>query len=121
MTWDQVRALRRAGMGVGSHSHRHPVLPMAGDEAVRDELVRSKAALEAALGGEVRTLAYPVGRFDERAKAAAREAGYALAYSYCTGASRLEEFDPYEVRRVPVEHWMSPAEFRSTAAFPMLT
>lgn len=121
MTWDQVRALRRAGMGVGSHSQRHPVLPMAGDETVREELARSKHALENALGEEVRTLAYPVGRFDERARTAAREAGYALAYSYCTGASRLDSFDPYDVRRVPVERWMSAAEFRSTAAFPMLT
>jgi peptidoglycan/xylan/chitin deacetylase (PgdA/CDA1 family) len=108
-------------MGVGSHSQSHPVLPMADDETVREELVRSKAALEAALGEEVRTLAYPVGRFDERAKRAAREAGYALAYSYCSGASRLGAFDPYEVRRVPVERWMSPAEFCAIAAFPMLT
>jgi len=31
LTWDQVRALRRAGMGVGSHSYSHPILSMVDD------------------------------------------------------------------------------------------
>ena len=89
-------------------------------DTVRRELVGSKAAIEAAIGEPVRTLAYPVGRFAEETKTLAREAGYELAYSYCSGASRLKDMDMMDVKRVPVERDMPPREFRAIAALPFL-
>ena len=40
MTWDQVRALARAGMDVESHSRTHRVLQTLDDDALRSELAR---------------------------------------------------------------------------------
>ncbi|MBA3821180.1 MAG: polysaccharide deacetylase family protein, partial [Deltaproteobacteria bacterium] len=49
MTWDQVRALARAGMDVESHGRRHRVLQTLDDETLDDELAGSRAELEAQL------------------------------------------------------------------------
>src|SRR5262249_44148887 len=62
MTWDQVRALARAGMDVESHGRRHRVLQTLDGAALDDELAGARRDLEAELGRPVRAVAYPVGR-----------------------------------------------------------
>jgi len=121
MTWEHVRSLRRAGMGVGSHSHTHPVLSQADPETVRREMWLSRMALEERLKERVRALAYPVGHFTNGTKALAREAGYEVAYSYGGGVTFLGSADLFEVRRMPVERFMSRAYFRTMLALPFLT
>lgn len=79
MGWDGLRALAGAGWEVGSHSCRHPWLPACDDARLRDELERSRAAVEQRLGLRCDTLAYPFGGLDARVIAAARAAGYAAA------------------------------------------
>ncbi|HTM67837.1 MAG TPA: polysaccharide deacetylase family protein [Candidatus Binatia bacterium] len=76
MTWDQLRAMRDAGMAVGSHTVYHPYLKKADDETLRREVVDSKAKIEAELGVPVTAFAYPFGLYDERVTAAVRDAGY---------------------------------------------
>lgn len=120
MTWDQVRALRDAGMGIGSHSFSHPVLPMVDQRTVSHELTRSRFMLESRLGEPVQMLAFPVGSFREGTKELAQRAGYDLAYSYSSGASFLGRFDPYEVRRLAVERHHSLSLFRARSAMPFL-
>lgn len=120
MNWEHIRALQDAGMGVGSHTHTHPILPHAQGEAVREELTRSRRILEERLGRKVSTLAYPVGRFDDGVKVLAREAGYEIAYSYCSGASTLRALDMFHVRRVAVERDMSLPYFKTLVAAPFL-
>src|SRR5678816_2281439 len=62
MTWDQIRALARAGMDVESHTRRHRVLQTLPPAELEDELAGSRKELEAQLGRPVRVIAYPVGR-----------------------------------------------------------
>ena len=121
MNWDHVRGLRKAGMGVGSHSYSHPILSMADKEAVRVEMARSKSAIEEQLNERIRALAYPVGCYTNGTKTLAREAGYEIAYSYSSGASFLRSADLLEVRRIGVERFMSPAHFRAMLAVPFLS
>jgi hypothetical protein len=52
-----------------------------GDDELRRELVESREALEDRLGRLCRTLAYPYGDEDRRVPAAARAAGYSLAFA----------------------------------------
>ena len=118
MTWDHIRCLRRAGMGVGSHSYSHPVLPLTDEATTRREMVQSKSAIEQALGEKIRALAYPVGSFSNGTKALAREAGYEIAYSYCSGSSFLGSVDLLQVKRIAVEKYMSDAYFRTMLAMP---
>jgi len=66
------------------------------------------------------SLAYPVGAFREETKALAREAGYQLAYSYCSGASFLRSLDRFDIRRLPVEKEMSLPYLRAALSTPFL-
>lgn len=75
-----VRRLRDFAAEISSHTRSHPILPKLTDEALRDELVGSRAALCQLLGA-CDGLAYPNGDSDERVQAAAQAAGYKYAVS----------------------------------------
>jgi peptidoglycan/xylan/chitin deacetylase (PgdA/CDA1 family) len=105
MTWDQARALVASGMSVGSHSRTHRDLGRLTEDEQRAELVESKRLLEAELGREVVSLAYPYGwpgTYDATTSRLAREAGYRVAFSSVEGFNRPGSTDPYAVRRLGV-------------------
>jgi len=79
MSVEQLRDVARRGWEVGSHTRTHPWLPTLDDAALADELVGSKADLEALLELPIRTLAYPFGAYDERVARATLAAGYEAA------------------------------------------
>lgn len=60
----EVRSLAAMGQDVESHSMTHPDLTTLSPEARREELVRSRATLEALTGQPVRHFAYPYGAYD---------------------------------------------------------
>ena len=73
-----------AGMGqwaIGSHSARHHRLTDLPPDSARDELVRSKAQLEALAGTRIDDFAFPYGAYGESLVQAARAAGYARIYT----------------------------------------
>lgn len=79
MTVEQLREVHAAGWEVGSHTRTHPWLPRLEAGPLRDELVRSRAELRAALRVPCVSLAYPFGAHDDRVVAAAQAAGYETA------------------------------------------
>jgi peptidoglycan/xylan/chitin deacetylase (PgdA/CDA1 family) len=140
MTWDDVRALRDAGMDVQSHTRRHRVLQTLGAEDLGDELAGSRAELERELCAPVRAIAYPVGRSIARIPAirnAIIAAGYEVGFSNASGVNVLgrgpgrapgrtpgrgpgRTIDPLDVRRIAMDP-SCPAElFRSQLAIPRL-
>lgn len=62
MTTGQLQALHGAGMEIGGHTDRHPILAKLDRDAARDEIVAGKAWLESRLGSPVRLFAYPNGK-----------------------------------------------------------
>jgi peptidoglycan/xylan/chitin deacetylase (PgdA/CDA1 family) len=76
MSWDQVRGLAADGHEIGAHSHTHPQLDMLPAATSRDEIFRSKRLIEDALGGEVRSFAYPHGYHTARVRAQVAAAGF---------------------------------------------
>jgi peptidoglycan/xylan/chitin deacetylase (PgdA/CDA1 family) len=62
MSWAEARELVAAGHEVGSHTWSHPVLAMLGAEEAKDELRRSKSAIEEKLERTVTSMAYPFGK-----------------------------------------------------------
>lgn len=62
MSSDQVRGLRRAGMQIGAHTVRHPILAKLPDERAVEEIAEGKRQLESILGERVGLFAYPNGR-----------------------------------------------------------
>jgi peptidoglycan/xylan/chitin deacetylase (PgdA/CDA1 family) len=81
--WEALKAMQRAGVIIGSHTHTHAVLTREDDATVLEELKRSRSVLEAGLGARVRHFAYPDGRFDPRVLRAVTAAGYRYAYTIC--------------------------------------
>jgi peptidoglycan/xylan/chitin deacetylase (PgdA/CDA1 family) len=105
MTWDMVRALRRAGMSVGAHTVTHPVLANHPAERQHHEIAGSKRRLEEELGEPVTAFSYPEGTpaaFDARTRAIVHALGFELAFSFYGGHRRFADWDPYDVRRATV-------------------
>jgi peptidoglycan/xylan/chitin deacetylase (PgdA/CDA1 family) len=118
MSWDQIRALRDGGMGIGAHTHNHPILARLSEAEQNSELMMSRDRLRSELGTSVEALAYPVGdrrAFSTLTKRLAYELGYRVGFSYYGGANRTGKVNPYDIRRVAVERYHSIPMFRTRA------
>lgn len=124
MTWDEVRAMRDAGMDIESHTRTHRVLQTLDNDALRDELAGSRADLAAALGTPPRTVAYPVGRTIAHLpgiRAAVESAGYTAGFSNASGINYMwRKPDPLDIRRIAIDRSQSLAMFRAQLAVPQL-
>lgn len=123
MTWDHVRALRRAGMDVQSHTSTHRVLQTIDEVTLERELVESRDVLERELGEPVRAISYPVGKplhLSPTIRTAVKKAGYELGFSNGTGTNHRWDFDPLDARRLAIDINASDASFRSMLALPYL-
>jgi peptidoglycan/xylan/chitin deacetylase (PgdA/CDA1 family) len=98
LDWPALRALQRAGVGIGSHGASHCDLRRLPDRELDSELAGSRRLLEDRLGAPVRALAYPFGRADARVQEAARAAGYTLGFSMCP-PRRPAAVDRFALRR----------------------
>jgi peptidoglycan/xylan/chitin deacetylase (PgdA/CDA1 family) len=89
---DDIRALRDAGMGIGSHGIAHRDWSRLDAAALRAEVEGSKAALEAVLGERVTAAGVPFGRYGAAVLRALRDAGYAVAWTSDGGPAREDAF-----------------------------
>jgi peptidoglycan/xylan/chitin deacetylase (PgdA/CDA1 family) len=124
MTWDDVRTLRRQGMGIGSHTDSHRVLLTLPPAALAGELADSRAALEELLGEPVTTIAYPVGRAISQVvpvRQAVAAAGYELGFTTRPGVNRLSAADdPLDLLRLSVDRGLPDGLLRTYFTFPGL-
>lgn len=81
MNVDELRALKREGWTIGSHSATHQRLSALDGGRLEAELAQSRAALAAATGEEPSWLAYPYGDFTPGVRDAASRAGYRVAFA----------------------------------------
>jgi peptidoglycan/xylan/chitin deacetylase (PgdA/CDA1 family) len=105
--WQDLRSAARAGIAVGSHGRHHR--PLAGLEAValQDEVAGSLENLRAQLDRVLPVLAYPNGRHDHAARAAALAAGYQAAFTTEVGRNGAGT-DMFCLRRISVKAWDTP-------------
>lgn len=96
-----LRALRDAGMGIGSHSVTHPMMNDLPDREIDRELRESKRFLEDLLGMEVGGFSVPGGRVSGRVTRRAKEAGYDAVLTSLPGTNGRGT-DPYRLKRIPV-------------------
>jgi peptidoglycan/xylan/chitin deacetylase (PgdA/CDA1 family) len=99
--WDEVRELAAAGVTIGSHTRHHRRLSRLPAAERAAELVGSLAELRDNVPGAAAVIAYPNGDHDDAVCEAARQAGYALAYTTEKGRNDAAA-DPFRLRRVSV-------------------
>lgn len=123
-SWDDVKALRDAGMEVHSHTRTHRVLQTLSPEEIADELRGSREELESVLREPVRALAYPTGRPIAARPDIARavlDAGYDVAFENAGGVNRrFPTPSPLTLRRIPMAAGMSPERFETILLLPLL-
>lgn len=123
MSWAQLREMSANGMEVGSHGVGHRMLAKLPAARMRAEIVGSRQRLQAKLGVPAQVISYPVGgadAFDEAVVTAVRAAGYTMACSYISGATRFTHGTRYALRRLPVERDIDGAWFEAILALPEL-
>jgi peptidoglycan/xylan/chitin deacetylase (PgdA/CDA1 family) len=102
MTSTQLRDLHAAGMGIGAHTVRHPILARCDDALARREIDESRSVLEDLLGERITLFAYPNGKlgsdYDVRHAEIVRSLGFDAAVSTNPGASRHGD-DLFQLRR----------------------
>ncbi len=114
MNWQEIKALRAAGMTIGSHTRTHRELGILPQDQLESELKGSKRDIEAALGESIWSIAYPVGHPLAGAPAVLQElkqAAYEVGFTYGTGVQPLSHVNPFDVARLGVERDWSLARF----------
>lgn len=99
VNWDELRAMAKAGIEIGAHTHTHCRLPRVEAPQLSTELDEPRLRLESEVQRPVVSLCYPNGSpqdYDSQIIAAAEKAGYRSAVtSYFDGKLG----DMYELRR----------------------
>jgi len=102
MSWSHIRQLLDDGHEIGSHSARHPILPLVDDDTLRREVADSRHLLEEQLQHPVRSFCYPNGDHDDRVVNAVKAAGYSQAVTTRYGINRRNA-SPWTLRRVDLQ------------------
>jgi peptidoglycan/xylan/chitin deacetylase (PgdA/CDA1 family) len=101
MGWDEIVALERAGIAIGSHMMTHPHATGLDDESLIREGALSRFTLEARLDRPVTSLALPFGDHDGRVVEALTLCGYRHIYT-CEEAIASSGGDPLRIPRFNV-------------------
>lgn len=100
MRWSEVADLAGSGVvTIGSHACSHRPLSRLDAPTRQHELAESRRLIQARLGREVDTIAYPDGAHDDATVAATRAAGYQLAFTTVRGTVAPTS-EPLRLRRV---------------------
>jgi peptidoglycan/xylan/chitin deacetylase (PgdA/CDA1 family) len=107
MSWDDVRALAKAGVAVGAHARRHRRLAGLPHDELVDEAAGSLADLRREVPDATPILAYPHGSHDVAAREAAAAAGFEAAFTTEKGRNGLAT-DRFCLRRISVHGFDGP-------------
>ena len=103
LSWQEIKEMRSSGLiDFGSHTlGAEPLVDKKTDAALKEQIVDSKAFLEARLGERVDIFSYPGGLFNDKIKRMVKDAGYFCAVATSPGA-RFSDDDPFIIKRVRV-------------------
>jgi peptidoglycan/xylan/chitin deacetylase (PgdA/CDA1 family) len=97
----QVQELAGMGFEIGCHSMTHAYLPDLDDSRLQTEVAGAKVQLEKTLGQAIEHFSCPGGRYDQRVKRVAREAGY-RSVTTSQAHANSQSSDPFALARVAV-------------------
>ena len=108
LDWDEIKALRAAGICFGAHTVSHPVLTQLPPFAAEAEMRDSKRAIEAELGESVDTFAYPYGARDASTRALAQP-HFRIACSVQLGYAETTS-DLMDLERLDMYYWRAQSD-----------
>jgi peptidoglycan/xylan/chitin deacetylase (PgdA/CDA1 family) len=119
---NDVRALRAAGMRVGTHGMDHRSWRGLDDDDLTAELVEARGAIAEAAGSAVDVAALPLGQYDRAVLAALRRLDYRVVYSSDARRARAGAwFQPrYSVRADDTAHSVREAVLATPRAHERL-
>lgn len=92
--------LRDTPVRIGSHTLTHPYLPAVDPAQLKDEIQFSKLKLEGLFAREIKTIAFPLGGFNQQVLTEVEKADYLCACSTNRGESK--ELNRFALRRIKV-------------------
>jgi peptidoglycan/xylan/chitin deacetylase (PgdA/CDA1 family) len=120
MNWDQIRALRDAGVHIGHHSYAHAHLPTLKPEEIRADINKASDRFETELGFVPAIFGYPYGEYGNEVKSVVRKAGFKAAFGQQSGVA-YSGLDRFELPRFAMsENYGGIGRFRLAAnALPL--
>lgn len=100
LSWEEVREMSDEKLTFGAHSVNHPVLTKMPIDQAKNEIVRSKKAIEERLGKEVRAFCYPDGKFNPEIVELVKKSGFNSAVSILTGRLISLKDSVYQLNRI---------------------
>ncbi len=121
MTWDQMRQLHASGIEIGAHTASHPCLGRLDQQKLHRELEIPKRLIEAELGVECPSMAYPFGgrnSFSDVVLRAVAQANYRVGVTYLPGVNSLSPAARFTLARQHVERYTTRAQFEVVVNLP---
>lgn len=87
MSWDQIRDLVRAGVGIGSQTASHPHMPAASAARNQDEIARANRRFREELGLVPELFAYPYGEYSLAVREVVANSGFKAAFGQHSGVA----------------------------------
>lgn len=118
LSWAQIKALRAAGIEVGSHTRSHGFLDTMTDDELHQQILGSKQHIEAQLEEPIISFSYPNGNFNQQVVQKVVQAGYKFAVGYEHAVVHLPGLNPYLMPRIHVETDVSLPLFKANLLLP---
>jgi len=99
LDWEDMRAMIKAGMDFGSHSHTHPALAELSEKEQEKEISISKALLEKNLKIPIELFCYPYGNFNSSTLIVLKKLGFKAAVTTDLGVN-AGKVEPFRIRRL---------------------
>jgi peptidoglycan/xylan/chitin deacetylase (PgdA/CDA1 family) len=110
MTWDMLKEMSRAGMGIEVHGREHVEMIGRDRDWLLFHLLGPAQTIEANLGYQPRFVAYPSGQYDELVMTTAHELGYWGGITTVNGMHHTKE-NLFEIQRLRVRGEWDLAHF----------
>lgn len=105
MSWDEARALAKAGIELGGHTVTHPILSKLTPDEQAHEVRSGAESMRRELGAPPVTFAYPWGRrwdFDDHSARAAKASGFACAVTMHAGVNTAKT-ERFALKRLAID------------------
>ncbi len=109
LTWDMVRAMRDAGMTIGSHGRNHFSLRDRDADFLVWQALGSRETIQFELGEAPRFMSYPAGEYDDLTRDIFQQANFWAGLTTIQGATHNSD-DLFQLHRVRVRGTTTPTE-----------